>query len=123
MHWFGNLKIFLGIDWVVYLGIDMVWCRISYSKTCLIPLFHTGPESHELPQIDKYLGSCLNCTQFVKILTDANNLEFLQFVGLSGIRLKSFEQFKTLATNSLIRKIVRDLYQIPMAFLDIVTES
>ena len=47
---------------------------------------------------------------------------FLQFVGLSGIRLKSFELFKTLATNSPIRKIVRDSYQIPKAFLDIVTE-
>ena len=30
--------------------------------------------------------------------------EFLQFVGLSGIRLKSFELFKTLATISPIRK-------------------
>ena len=47
----------------------------------------------------------------------------MQFVGLSGIRLKSFELFKTLATNSLIRKIVHDSYQIPKAFLDIVTES
>ena len=49
--------------------------------------------------------------------------EFLQFVGLSGIRLKSFELFKTLATNSPIRKIVCDSYQIPKAYLDIVTES
>ena len=49
--------------------------------------------------------------------------EIFQFVGLSGIRLKSFELFKTLATNSPIRKIVRDSYQIPKAFLDIVTES
>ena len=49
--------------------------------------------------------------------------EFLQFVGLSGIRLKNFELFKTYATNSPIRKIVRDSYQIPKAFLDIVTES
>ena len=48
--------------------------------------------------------------------------EFLQFVGLSGIWLKSFELFKTLATNSPIRKFVRDFYQIPKAFLDIVTE-
>ena len=31
--------------------------------------------------------------------------------------------FKTLATNCPIRKIVRDSYQIPKAFLDIVTES
>ena len=49
--------------------------------------------------------------------------ELLQFVGLSGIRLKSFELFKTFATNSPIRKFVRDSYQIPKAFLDIVTES
>ena len=63
-------------------------------------------------------------TQFVKILTDLRRRsQFLQFVGLSGIRLKSFERFKTLATNSLIRKFVRDPYQIPNAFLDIVTES
>ena len=47
----------------------------------------------------------------------------MQLVGLSRIRLKSFELFKTLATNSPIRKIVRDSYQIPKAFLDIVTES
>ena len=47
----------------------------------------------------------------------------MQFVGLSEIRLKSFELFKTMATNSPIRKIVRDSYQIPRAFLDIVTES
>ena len=47
----------------------------------------------------------------------------MQFVGLSGIWLKSFELFKTLAMNSAIRKIVRDSYQIPKAFLDIVTES
>ena len=28
----------------------------------LIPLFHTGPESHELTRIDKYLDSWLNRT-------------------------------------------------------------
>ena len=39
----------------------------------LILLFHTGPESHELPRIDKYLDSCLNRTQFVKILTDSHS--------------------------------------------------
>ena len=90
----------------------------------LIPLFHTGPESHELTRIDKYMDSRLNRTQFVKVLTDSPvRSEFLQSVGLSGIRLKSFELFKTLATNSPIRKIVRDSYQIPKAFLDIVTES
>ena len=39
------------------------------NSVCLIPLFHTGPGSHELPRIDKYLDSWLNRTQFVKILT------------------------------------------------------
>ena len=68
-----------------------------------------------------YLDSWLNRTQFVKIRTVRS--WFLQFVGLSGIRLKSFELFKTLATNSPIRKIVCDSYQIPKALLDIVTES
>ena len=90
----------------------------------VIPLFHTGPESHELTRIDKYLDSWLNPTQFVMVLTDSLvRSEFLQFVGLSGIRLRSFELFKTLATKSPIREIVRDSYQIPKAFLDILTES
>ena len=47
----------------------------------------------------------------------------MQIVGLSGIRLKRFELFKILATNSPIRKIVLDAYRIPKAFLDIVTEA
>ena len=48
--------------------------RFSYDiQECLIPLFHTGPESHELPRIDKYLDSWLNRTQFVKILTDSHS--------------------------------------------------
>ena len=38
-----------------------------------IPLFQTGPESHELPRIDKYLDSFLNRTQLVKILTDSHS--------------------------------------------------
>ena len=61
----------------------------------------------------------------MNILTDSHSrYEFLQFVGLSGMRLKSFELFKTLAMNSRTRKIVCDLYQIPnRAFLGIVTES
>ena len=29
----------------------------------VIPLFHTSPESLELPRTDKYLDSCLNRTQ------------------------------------------------------------
>ena len=40
---------------------------------CLIPLFHTGPESHELTRIDKYSDSWLNRSQFVKILTDSHS--------------------------------------------------
>ena len=39
----------------------------------LIPLFHTGPESHELTRIDKYLYSWLNRTQFVMVLTDSHS--------------------------------------------------
>ena len=39
----------------------------------VIPLFHTGPESHELTRIDKYLDSWLNRTQFVKVLTDSHS--------------------------------------------------
>ena len=39
----------------------------------LIPLFHTGPESHGLPQIAKYLDSWLKHTQFVKILTESHS--------------------------------------------------
>ena len=39
----------------------------------LIPIFHTGPESHELTRIVKYLDSWLNRTQFVKILTDSRS--------------------------------------------------
>ena len=38
-----------------------------------IPLFHTGPESHELTRIDKYLDSWLNRTQFVIVLTDSHS--------------------------------------------------
>ena len=78
------------------------------------------PHRPRIPRIDKYLDSWLNCTQFV-IRTVRS--EFLQFEGLSGIQLKSFELFKTLATNSPIRKIVCDSYQDPKAFLDIVTKS
>ena len=46
-----------------------------FGQKHLIPLFHTGPESHELPRIDKYLDSCLNRTQFVKILTNSHSPE------------------------------------------------
>ena len=54
----------------------------------LIPLFNTGPESHELPRIDKYLDSCLNRTQFMKILTDSHSsqsvLAIRRSIGNSG---------------------------------------
>ena len=40
-------------------------------KYCFIPLFHTGPESHESPRIDKYLDSWLKRTQFAEILTES----------------------------------------------------
>ena len=38
-------------------------------KDLFIPLFYTGPESHDSPRIDKYLDSWLKRTQFAKILT------------------------------------------------------
>ena len=40
-------------------------------KYCFIPIFHTGLESHESPQIDKNLDSWLKRTQFAKILTES----------------------------------------------------
>ena len=50
-------------------------CVQSLVRLCnsVIPLFHTGPESHELTRIDKYLDSWLNRTQFVKVLTDLHS--------------------------------------------------
>ena len=45
--------------------------EIFFKSFYLIPLFHTGPESHELTRIDKYLDSWLNRTQFVMVLTDS----------------------------------------------------
>ena len=75
---------------------------------CNTPIPHR-PLIPRIDTKDKYLDLWLNRTHFVKILTDLHSpVEFLQFVGLSGIRLKSFELFKTLATNSLIRRIVCD---------------
>ena len=53
----------------------LCWLAEKYAFSpptgAVIPLFHTGPESHELTRIDKYLDSWLNRTQFVKILTDS----------------------------------------------------
>ena len=52
---------------------DFVLPFMVIGKFFLIPLFHTGPESHELAQIDKYLDSWMNRTQFVRILTDSHS--------------------------------------------------
>ena len=62
----------------------------------VIPIFHTCPKYHELPQIDEWLKRTLWRSK----LNLTAHSRFLQFLGLSGIRLKSFELFKTLATNS-----------------------
>ena len=61
--------------------------NIYSNNTSVIHLFHTGPKSHELPPIDKYLASWLKRTQFVKTLypystqvmnrTDRHKLIFL----------------------------------------------
>ena len=51
-------------------------CKGEHSAvllTCIIPLFHTGPESHELTRIDNCLDSWLNRTQFVMVLTDSHS--------------------------------------------------
>ena len=47
--------------------------RQGKTQISFIPLFHTGPESHELTRIDKYLDSWLNRTQFVMVLTDSHS--------------------------------------------------
>ena len=48
--------------------------RVEKGCTVLvIPLFHTGPESHELTQIDKYLDLWLNRTQFAVVLSDSHS--------------------------------------------------
>ena len=63
---------------------------------CFIPIPYTGPESNESSRIDKYLDSWLKRTEFAKILTKSYSpYSQSQFVGLSGIRLKSFELYKT----------------------------
>ena len=47
--------------------------QLNKAKAFDIPLFHTGPETHELTRIDKYLDLWLNRTQFVKVLTDSHS--------------------------------------------------
>ena len=63
-----------------FMSVSVI-CLTSYEATVkgknilsFIPLFHTGPESHELTRIDKYLDSWLNRTQFMKVLTDSRSL-------------------------------------------------
>ena len=59
-------------NWYVSLYTSILCAREQRVRMSLLPLFHTGPESHEFPRIDKYLYSWLNRTQFVKILTDSH---------------------------------------------------
>ena len=70
-----------------------------------IPLFHTGPNPpkwHELTNI--WIRGWIVLSSWRSYLIRTVRSEFLQSVGLSGIRLISFELFKTLATNSPIPK-------------------
>ena len=46
---------------------------VTFNGGHLVPLFHTGPESHELTRIDRYFDSWLNRTQFVMVLTDSQS--------------------------------------------------
>jgi len=70
----------------------------------VIPLSHYDHESHESPRIDNFLDSWLNRYQFVKFLPVSNI--FVVSSDQSGIRGKSFELCKVLATNSRLKKIV-----------------
>jgi len=70
----------------------------------LIPLSHYDHESHESPRIDNFLDSWLNRYQFVKFLPVS--YIFAVSYNQSGIRGKSFELFKYLATNSRFQKII-----------------
>ena len=54
-----------------HLSLRSLFCLFLSGR--FIPLFHTGPESHELTRIDKYVDSWLSRTQFVKILTDSHS--------------------------------------------------
>ena len=63
---------------ILFLGVSKAYaeraeCIYNACLIPLLPLFHTGPESHELTRIDKYLDSWLNRTQFVKVLTDSHS--------------------------------------------------
>ena len=46
-------------------GFLSVSSECMCKKYCFIPLFHTGPESHESQRIDKYLDSWA-CTYSVR---------------------------------------------------------
>ena len=50
----------------------MFWAYKNFNQRRLsYTLFHTGPDSHELPRIDKNLDSWLKRTQIVKLLTES----------------------------------------------------
>ena len=49
------------------------WKKLEPNEIDLIPLFHTGPKSYELPLIDTYLDSWLKRTQFVMVLTELHS--------------------------------------------------
>ena len=57
---------------VTYMRVFHVLTWIPPGNIWVLPLFHSGPESHELTRIDKYLDSWLNRTQYVMVLTDSH---------------------------------------------------
>ena len=129
-NWLGASVIILTSSLLKRVELSVDTCILSpsiWAKVIgmgVIHLFHTRPESHELPRIDKYLDSCLNRNQFVKILTASHSPKSVLAIRRSiGNLSQKFWTDQTLAKNSPILKIVRDLYQIPKVFLDIVTES
>ena len=89
--------------WVLRLQLDLH--RHIFQIYCwFIPKFYTDHESHKLPRIDIFLDLWLKRNQYVKILTESYNPKSVLAIRKSiGIRDKSFELFKTLATNSSIR--------------------
>jgi len=83
------------------LGLSCFVLDISPKSLCLeIPLLHYDHESHESPRINNFLDSWLNRYQFMKFLAVSYIHVFVVSSDQSGIRGKSFELFKVLATNS-----------------------
>ena len=84
--------------------MNLATSTLEYCHISVIPLLHYNHESHESPRIDIFLDSWLNRYQFVKFLP----VSYIFFVSYeqSGIRGKSFELFKVLATKSRFQKIV-----------------